>query len=150
MVTVLTTLISMNAEPVEGSMTKTVVICGDLFDGRSDALLGPTEILIEGDTIADLSGSVARPTGAKICDLSDRTVSPGFIDTHVHLCVDGLNLARQTLQCSSLRRSRGFTTPSSTCVAASRHFGTWAHWIQNGPQSSCATRLTEVWFTDRV
>ena len=88
-------------------MTKTVVICGDLFDGRSDALLGPTEILIEGDTIAELSGSVARPTGAKIYDLSDRTVSPGFIDTHVHLCVDGLNLARQTLQCASAKALTG-------------------------------------------
>ena len=88
-------------------MTKTVVICGNLFDGLSDVLLGPTEILIEGDAIVELSGSVGRPAGAKIYDLSDRTVSPGFIDTHVHLCVDGLNLARQTLQCSSAKALAG-------------------------------------------
>ncbi len=84
-------------------MTKIVVICGNLFDGLSDVLLGPTEILIEGDAIVEVSGSVGRPAGATIYDLSDRTVSPGFIDTHVHLCVDGLNLARQTLQCSSAK-----------------------------------------------
>ena len=88
-------------------MTKTVIICGKLFDGLSDAMLGPTEILIEDDTIAEVSSSVGRPEGAQVLDLSDRTVSPGFIDTHVHLCVDGLNLARQTLQCSSAKALAG-------------------------------------------
>ena len=71
------------------AMAKMVIICGKLFDGLSDTMLGPTEILIEDDTIAEVSNSVGRPGGAKVLDLSDRTVSPGFIDTHVHLCVDG-------------------------------------------------------------
>jgi imidazolonepropionase-like amidohydrolase len=88
-------------------MTKTVVICGKLFDGLSDVLLGPSEILIEDDTITEVSPSVGRPRGAKVLDLSNRTVSPGFIDTHVHLCVDGLNLARQTLQCSPAKALAG-------------------------------------------
>lgn len=88
-------------------MTKTVIICGKLFDGVSDAMLGPTEILIEDSTIAEVSSSVGRPGSAKVLDLSDRTVSPGFIDTHVHLCVDGLNLARQTLQCSPAKALMG-------------------------------------------
>src|ERR1700686_5355771 len=82
------------------SMAKIVIICGKLFDGLGDTTLGPTEILLEGAIIVDVSSSVGRPDGANVIDLSDRTVSPGFIDTHVHLCVDGLNLARQTLQCS--------------------------------------------------
>jgi len=82
-------------------VSKTVVICGKLFDGLSDTMLGPTEILIEDGTITEVARSVGRPGGAQLLGLSDRTVSPGFIDTHVHLCVDGLNLARQILQCSS-------------------------------------------------
>jgi imidazolonepropionase-like amidohydrolase len=81
-------------------MSKTVIVCGKLFDGLSDTIRGPAEILIEDDAISAVSGSVGRPDGANVIDLSDRTVSPGFIDTHVHLCIDGLNLARQTLQCS--------------------------------------------------
>lgn len=88
-------------------MTKTVLACGRLFDGLSDALLGPTEILLDGDTIAEVGATVGRPPGARVIDLSDRTVSPGFIDTHVHLCVDGLDLARQTLQCSTTKALAG-------------------------------------------
>src|ERR1700674_4068578 len=88
-------------------MAKKVIICGKLFDGLGDTMLGPTEILIEDDPIVEVSGSVGRPGGANILDLSDRTVSPGFIDTHVHLCVDGLNLARQPLQCSPAKALAG-------------------------------------------
>jgi hypothetical protein len=32
-------------------MAKTVTICGKRFDGLGDTMRGPTEILIEGDTI---------------------------------------------------------------------------------------------------
>jgi len=88
-------------------MAKTVIVCGKLFDGLSDTVRGPAEILIEDDSIAEVSNSVGRPSGAKVVDLSDRTVSPGFIDTHVHLCIDGLNLARQTLQCSPAKALAG-------------------------------------------
>ncbi|SDJ06816.1 Amidohydrolase family protein [Bradyrhizobium sp. Rc2d] len=88
-------------------MARAVVVCGKLFDGLSDMMRGPSEILIEDDTISEVSNSVGRPDGAKVVDLSDRTVSPGFIDTHVHLCVDGLNLARQTLHCSPAKALAG-------------------------------------------
>jgi imidazolonepropionase-like amidohydrolase len=74
------------------AMAKAVVICGKLFDGLSDALLGPMEILIEDGVIAEVSRTVGRPADAAVIDLSDRTVAPGFIDTHVHLCLDGLNI----------------------------------------------------------
>ena len=101
-------------------MRKIIAICGALFNGASDVLHGPTEILIEGDTIRDVSPSVGRPSGAQIIDLSNRTVAPGFIDTHVHLCVDGLNLARQTLQCTSVKAlaDRGLNAVDQVAAAA--------------------------------
>ena len=88
-------------------MSKAVLICGRLFDGLSDALTGPTEILIENGVIADIAQAVGRPTSATVIDLSDRTVMPGFIDTHVHLCLDGLNLQQQILQCSATKALTG-------------------------------------------
>jgi imidazolonepropionase-like amidohydrolase len=47
-----------------------------------------TEILVEGNRITSLERSIDRPPGAQAIDLSDRTVSLGFIDTHVHLTMD--------------------------------------------------------------
>lgn len=88
-------------------MSKSVLICGRLFDGLSDTLAGPSEILIENGVIADIAQAVGRPTSGTVVDLSDRTVMPGFIDTHVHLCLDGLNLQEQILQCSATKALTG-------------------------------------------
>ena len=84
-------------------MTGVVLICGEVFDGVSDALTGPAEILIEDNRISRIDRSVGRPPGARVVDLSDRTVSPGFIDTHVHLTMDAANLAAQTLESSTAK-----------------------------------------------
>jgi imidazolonepropionase-like amidohydrolase len=80
---------------------------GNVFDGISDARTGPAEILVEGNRIARIERSVGRAPGARVIDLSERTASPGFIDTHVHLTMDAANLALQTLQSPRPRRSRG-------------------------------------------
>jgi imidazolonepropionase-like amidohydrolase len=66
-------------------MNSFVLVCGNVFDGNSDALTGPAEILVEHNRIAEIERSVGRPSGARVIDLSERTVSPGFIDTHVYL-----------------------------------------------------------------
>jgi imidazolonepropionase-like amidohydrolase len=88
-------------------MAKTVLICARLFDGLSDTLTGPTEILVDDGLIADIAPSVGRPPEATVVDLGNRTVMPGFIDTHVHLCLDGLNLPQQILQCSAAKALAG-------------------------------------------
>ncbi len=90
-------------------MSAFVLICGNMFDGISDALSGPAEILVEGNRIARIERSVGRPPGAGVIDLSERTVSPGFIDTHVHLTMDAANLALQTLQSSAAKALKGLS-----------------------------------------
>ena len=77
-------------------MTDSVVVCGAVFDGVSAELAGRTELRVHDGVIAEMGPSVSR-SDAEVIDLSDRTVSPGFIDTHVHLTMDAGALAMQTL-----------------------------------------------------
>jgi len=88
-------------------MSKTILTCARFFDGVSDSLAGPTEILTENGVIVDVGQAVGRPATAAVVDLGDRTVVPGFIDTHVHLCLDGLNLRQQVLECSATKALQG-------------------------------------------
>ena len=74
-------------------MNALILVCGNIFDGISDALTGPAEILVEDNRIAKIAPSVGRSSGARVIDLSRRTVSPGFIDTHVHLTMDAADIA---------------------------------------------------------
>jgi len=90
-------------------MSGVVLKCGRVFDGISEMLSGPMEILIEKNRITSVGQSVERPAGAQLIDLSDRTVSPGFIDTHVHLTMDAANLARQTLESSAAKALKGLS-----------------------------------------
>ena len=90
-------------------MNATVLVCGKMFDGVSEELTAPAEILIEGNRIASVERSVGRPQGAQVIDLSDRTASPGFIDTHVHLTMDAANLGQQTLESSASKALKGLS-----------------------------------------
>jgi imidazolonepropionase-like amidohydrolase len=80
-----------------------------MFDGNSEELPGPTEILVEGNRVSRVGRTVDRPADAHVIDLSDRTVSPGFIDTHVHLTMDAANLAQQTLESSASKALKGLS-----------------------------------------
>lgn len=86
-----------------------LLLCGKLFDGVSDHLTGPIEILVEGERIREIGTSVRRPPDAQTIDLSERTVSPGFIDTHVHLTMDATELPQQTLQSSAAKALKGLS-----------------------------------------
>jgi imidazolonepropionase-like amidohydrolase len=90
-------------------MSATVLVCGGIFDGTSDELISPAEILVEGNRITSVGRSVKRPPEARVIDLSDRTVSPGFIDTHVHLTMDAAHLAQQTLESSASKALKGLS-----------------------------------------
>jgi len=66
-------------------MKPVVIRAGNFWDGISEKPLGPREILVLGETIAEIGKSVSEPEGAEIIELPGHTVTPGFIDCHVHL-----------------------------------------------------------------
>ena len=90
-------------------MSASVLVCGAVFDGISEELRGRTEILVREGLISEIGDSVDRSDGAKVIDLSERTVSPGFIDTHVHLTMDASTLAQQTLESSAAKALKGLS-----------------------------------------
>jgi imidazolonepropionase-like amidohydrolase len=56
-----------------------------MFDGKSDALVSPGLVVIEGNKIAGVGATARQSPNAQIIDLGDATLLPGFMDAHVHL-----------------------------------------------------------------
>jgi imidazolonepropionase-like amidohydrolase len=70
---------------------RTVAIqAGRLVDVINQRVLTDQTIVIEGDRIVSVSPTAATslPAGTPTIDLSDKTVLPGLVDTHVHLTTD--------------------------------------------------------------
>ncbi|CAL8977700.1 Imidazolonepropionase [Propionicimonas sp. T2.31MG-18] len=56
-----------------------------IFDGNSDTLTAPMSVLVEGDKITKIATTIRAPKGAMVIDATGRTLTPGFIDAHVHI-----------------------------------------------------------------
>ena len=97
-----------------------------LFDGKSKTLLQNAVVIVQGDKIVDLASNLPIPEGAKVIDLGDVTLSPGFMDAHTHLTLDfsgnynerrlrdlDLNVSEQAIKATTYARATleaGFTT----------------------------------------
>ncbi|HEY7809393.1 MAG TPA: amidohydrolase family protein [Allosphingosinicella sp.] len=63
-----------------------VVHAGRLIDDASRAPSGPSTITVENGRIVSVTdGLTPPPAGARLVDLSAKTVLPGLIDSHVHI-----------------------------------------------------------------
>jgi imidazolonepropionase-like amidohydrolase len=97
-----------------------------MFDGKSNVLVQNGVVIVQDDKIVDVGSNLAIPSGAKVIDLGDATLSPGFIDAHTHLTADfsgnynerrlqqlDLNVSEHAINATAFARATveaGFTT----------------------------------------
>jgi len=94
-------LFAREAAPV----AQVVLHAARLLDVDSGKLIAPGEVLVVGERIAAVGAKVERPTDARVIDLGDATLLPGFIDAHVHLFLHPGGEAEQTFNESVAERT---------------------------------------------
>ena len=96
-----------------------------LLDPHADALEGGVSVLVEGETIREISVKSIKAPTADVIDCKGRTLMPGLIDCHVHVMLSEVNiryleaipLTMMTVRAAALMRGmidRGFTTVRDT------------------------------------
>ena len=110
-----------------GATDQTIVLkAARLFDGKSTSLMQNGVVIVQGDKIVDVGSNLPVPAGAKVIDLGDTTLAPGFMDAHTHLTLDfsgnfnerrlkelDLNVSEQAIKATTYARATveaGFTT----------------------------------------
>jgi imidazolonepropionase-like amidohydrolase len=97
-----------------------------MFDGKSNALVQNGVVIVQGDIIVDAGSNLPVPGGARVIDVGDATLSPGFMDAHTHLTADfsgnynerrlqelDLNVSEHAIKATAFARATveaGFTT----------------------------------------
>ena len=67
---------------------ETIVLkAAHLFDSTGTALKDGAIVVVRGDRIVSV-GTAAAPAGARVIDLGEATLLPGFIDAHTHLTLE--------------------------------------------------------------
>ena len=66
-------------------MTQTLFRNFRMLDPERDELVGGCEILVEGETIREVSERPIRASDAAVVDCGGRTLMPGLIDCHAHV-----------------------------------------------------------------
>src|SRR5467141_1527414 len=122
------TLVILLATPSGTAQTTTaaetiVIRAGRLFDAASGRMIERPVVVVKGDRVESVDGGTANPPAdARVIDLGDATLLPGFIDVHTHLTINatgggyeslGISVPRQALIGAKNARvtlQAGFTT----------------------------------------
>jgi imidazolonepropionase-like amidohydrolase len=120
------TIVCVAQSPASGPSAPVVALkAARMFDGKSKSLVMNGVVVVQGDKILDVGSNVAIPSNAKVIDLGDATLSPGFMDAHTHITLDftdynkrrieelALNVSEQAIRATAFARATveaGFTT----------------------------------------
>ena len=74
--------------PANTGAAVVVLKAAHLFDGRSGSLVEPGVVVVKGERIVAVGADAAIPADARVVDLGDATLLPGFIDAHTHITQD--------------------------------------------------------------
>lgn len=80
---------SLTAIPLLGqepqSPKRTLIRNARIFDGVADELIEGKDVLIVGNTIESIGADLKADKNTTVIDAGNRTMTPGFIDTHAHM-----------------------------------------------------------------
>jgi imidazolonepropionase-like amidohydrolase len=76
------------ARAAESAPRAVAIKAARMIDGRSDRVISPAIVVVEGGKIAAAGPAAAIPAGAAVIDLGGATLLPGLIDAHDHLTSD--------------------------------------------------------------
>lgn len=65
-----------------------VLKAAHLFDGKSGRLVSPGLVVVQGGKIVGVGAGAGIPAGARVIELGDATLLPGYIDAHTHIAGD--------------------------------------------------------------
>ena len=84
----LTSAASLSLAAPDTSSQAIVLKARHLFDSVSGKLTEPGMVVVQGGKIQAVGAELKIPDGARVVDLGDATLLPGFIDAHVHLSAE--------------------------------------------------------------
>src|SRR6266566_6019071 len=123
----------------------------EMLDPEAGELRGGHELVVEGDTIREVSAEPIKLAKASIIDCGGRTLMPGLIDSHVHVVLsevvirnmESVPLTLMTARAGDLMRrmlDRGFTSVRDTGGADWGLKEATDKWLLPGPRLFIAGR----------
>src|SRR5579863_270064 len=77
--------VSVQALAADAPAPVTVLKAARMFDAAAGKIVSPGVVVVQGDKILAVGANAKIPDGAKVIDLGDSTLTPGFMDSHVHM-----------------------------------------------------------------
>jgi imidazolonepropionase-like amidohydrolase len=123
----------------------------EMLDPEAGELRGGHELVVEGDTIREVSSGPIKLADASVIDCGGRTLMPGLIDSHVHVVLsevalrnlESVPLTLMTARAAALMRGmldRGFTSVRDTGGADWGLKEATEKWLLPGPRLFIAGR----------